>query len=180
MMEEKELSKLEQAIVVAHSMRRILSSYEHFERTSNLEILSKRLRKFLLKREKINKKSFILATEFERVFWMNVTNKYDKKTKILALDFSISLYSYYGEILSKYSDVSPKLMEKIDVLAADVDVPSEEIYSMERNDKDLLTTYVTMFEPYSGVKMRKSLFAGKKLTIKNNLIVEGKKVASGF
>jgi len=179
-METEKLSKLEQAIVVAHGMRRILSSYKHFERTAHLETLSKRLRKFLIQREVKNNKSFIFATEFERVFWMNVTEKYDKSTKILALDFVTSLYSYYGEILSKYSDVSKKLMEKIDVLAADVDVSSEEVYSMEQNDKDLLTTYVTMFEPYSGIKMRKSLFAGKKLTIKNNLIIEGKKVASGF
>ena len=174
------LTKLEQAIVVAHGMRRILSNYKHNERTASLETLAKRLKKFLLKREKSNKRSFIFATEFERIFWLNVTDKYDKTTRILALDFVTSLYSYYGDILSRYSDISPKLMEKIDILANEADATSEEIYEMEQNDKDLLTTYVNMFEPYSSVKMRKSLFAGKKLTIKNNLIIEGKTLDEKF
>jgi len=176
----QQLTKLEQAIVVAHGMRRILSNYKHFERTAHLETLSKRLKKFLLQREKSNTKSFILATEFEKVFWENVTDKYDKKTKILALDFVTSLYSYYGEILNKYSSISPTLMEKIDLLANETDASSEEIYEMEQNDKNLLTTYVTLFEPYSGIKMRKSLFAGKKLIIKNNLIIEGRTLDEKF
>ncbi len=174
------LTKLEQAIVIAHSMRRFTSNFKHFERTANLEKLSARLSKFLHKRERTNRKNFIMATEFERVFWTNVTQEYNKKTKILALDFISQLYSYYGEILAKYSGISPKLMQKIDLLATDIDATSDEIVEMESNDDNLLATYVTLFEPYSGISLRKSLFSGKKLTIKNNLILEGKTVDVKF
>ena len=174
------LNNLEQTIVLAHVMRRILSNFKPHERTKNLEVLTMRLRKFLIKRERTNIKSFIFATEFERVLWLNVTDKYDKHTKILALDFVCSLYDYFKDNLSKFADVNEKLMEKISLLATDIECSSQEAYEMEQNDDDLLSTFITLFEPHSGVSLKKSLFAGKKLTIKNNLIIEGKKIASGF
>jgi len=174
------LNNLEQTIVVAHVMRRILSNFEPHERTKNLQILATRLKKFLLKRERTNKRSFIFATEFERVLWLNATDKYDKHTKILALDFVCNLYDYFKDKLSRFADINEKLMEKISLLATDIECSSQDAYEMEQNDNDLLSTFITLFEPHSGVSLRKSLFAGKKLTIRNNLIIEGKKIASGF
>jgi len=176
----QKLTKLEQMIVVAHVMRRITSHFKTHERTSAIEVLLKRLRKFLLQKERKNKKSFIFATEFEKVLWLNVTDKYDKKTKILALDFVSSLFAYFESDLDKYANITQKVIQKIDINVSNLDISSTEAYEMEQNDNDLLSTFITMFKPYSGIGLKKSLFAGKKLTIKNNLILEGKKIASGF
>ncbi len=176
----KKLDKLEQTIVLAHVIRRIMSNFKAHERTSSLEALVSRLTKFLFVRERTNRKSFVFATEFERVLWLNVTDKYDKHTKILALDFICSMYDYFDVQLKRFANISPKLMEKISIRAVDIDIDSKDIYEMEQNDNDLLNTFITIFEPYSGVGLKKSLFSGKKLIIKNNRILEGKAVASGF
>ena len=174
------LDKLSQAIVVAHVMRRILGTYSHSERVKPIEEVMSRTKKFLLIRERKNKKIFIFATEFERVLWQNVTDKYDKKTKILALDFTSMVYDYFPEIMSKHANINQKLMDKISVLAGMVEVEKDDLRDMESNDKDLLTTFITQFQEHSGVGMRKSLFQGKKLIIAGNLICEGKTLKAGF
>ena len=174
------LNELEQAIVVAHVMRRIMSNFKPGDRVSSIETVMIRLSKFLKKRQRTNTKSFIYATEFERVLWMNVTDKYDKKTKIMALDFVSKVYEYFPNIMNKYAGLSNKIMEKLAFLATTVEVSSSECYEMERNDDDLLSTFINQFEPYSGVGLRKSLFSGKKNVIKNNMIIDGIKIAEGF
>ena len=98
-MQKEKLTNLELAIISAHTVRRFLMGYKPHERTSAIEQMLKKISKFLRHREKTNLKIFTFATEFERVLWQNVTDKYDKHTKIFALGFTISVYSYYGDHL---------------------------------------------------------------------------------
>ena len=179
-MKEEILPNLQQAIIVAHVMRRFLCHYEIHERTKSMQILSTRLSKFLKQRERKNAKDFIFATEFERVLWTNVTDSYDKKTKIFIIDFIVQIHSYFEDIMTRFANVSPKLMLEVASCDPLQNVDSDTCVEVEANDDDLLSTFLKHFEPYSGVSKRKSLFSGKKLTLKNNLIIEGKKVADGF
>ena len=175
-----ELTDLQIAIVTAHSMRRFMKNYEAHERTAVIEKVMMRLHKFLKQRERSNFKDFVYATEFERVFWTNVTENYDKKTKIFAIDFVTKLYDYFPNQMSRYVDLSEKLMLQFGMAQNNTTVSDDICLEITKNDNDFISTYINLFEPYSGVKLRKSLLAGKKLTIKNNLIIEGKKIAEGF
>ena len=176
----EELNKLEISIIVVHTIRRMMRNFEPHERTSSIETLLKRTGVFLRRREKTNRKNFIIATEFERRLWNNTTNDYDKETKIFAIDFSCKLYNYFEVHLSKYTDISVALMDKVAIQHNPTEVSINESFNIEESDDDLLNTYIKLFEPFSNVSLKKSLFAGKKLTLKNNLILENKIIKDGF
>ena len=178
-MSEK-LSPLIQSMVLSHIVRRFLLNFAFSERTKQLEVVLKRVTRLLKKREKSNFRDFVFAEKFEKVLWQNATEQYHKETPILGVDFVVSLYFYYPAILNRYAGLSEKNMLDF---AASVDsshIGSNEYRELESNDDDLLSTFVKLYEPYSGVGLKKSAFAGKLLTIKNNLIIEGKSVKDGF
>jgi len=174
------LPNLQQAIIVAHIMRRFLTHYKSHERTKAMQVLSTRLAKFLKTRQRTNPKDFIFATEFERVMWTNITDRYDKKTRVFAIDFVVQVHGYFEEIMTKFANVSPKLMLQVASCEPLSETDSETCVEIEANDYDLLSTFLEVFYPHSGVSKRKSLFSGRKLTIKNNLILEGKEVDRKF
>ena len=179
-MQHSRLSNIELAIITAHTMRRFILSFAPHERTNTMDRVITRLRKFLIQREKANFKEFVFATELERVLYQNATDSYDKETPILALDFVTRLYDYFEPQLKKHAHINPKDMLSLGIIMTRHDLDSKQSYLLEKNSGDLLDTYIKILEPYSGVPLKKSLFAGKKLTIKNNLIIERKKVANGF
>ena len=174
------LPNLQQAIIISHVMRRFLTHYKPHERTKSMQIVSTRLSKFLKERERKNKRDFIFSTEFERVLWGNITDKYDKKTRIFAIDFIVQVHGYFEDIMTKFVNVSPKLMLQVASCDPLAETDSKTCYEIEQNDNDLLSTFLEQFYPYSGVAKRKSLFSGKKSTLVNNLIIDGKKVKEGF
>jgi len=176
----KKLSNIEITIVVAHTMRRFLSNFEIHERTKEIDEVLRRTKRFLMRRERLNNTEFVYATKLERAVYHNAVPAFSSDTPIFALDFSVRLYDYFQTQLNKYASVNPKLIEKIDIAANKRVVDSKKEYEIESNSSDLLDEFIKQFEPLSGVALKKSLFAGKKLTIKNNMILEGKEVANGF
>lgn len=177
---KKELTDLQIAIVVSHLMRRFMTNFKPHERTTAIEKVMMRLTKFLKQRERTNFKDFVYATEFERVIWENATESYDKSTPIFGINFVASLYEYFDTILNRYVKLSPKIMIRFSMVHNETGVSDDECMEIEGNDSDLLSTFIKLFEPYSDVGIRISPMAGMKLTIKNNLIIEGKKLAKGF
>jgi len=175
-----QLTKLQIAIIVAHSMRRMLRNFEPHEQTQLFAKVSRKIKKFLMEKQKKVLNDFVFATEYERILWQNATDKYDKQTPIFGMAFVSELHEYFSEIAQKYIKVSSKEIEKLGVKYDGVNVDSKKGYEIESNGTDLLSTYIKLFEKDSGVGVKKSLFQGKKLIIKNNLIIEGKRVASGF
>lgn len=174
------LPKLQQAIVVAHIMRRFMTHYKSDERTKSMQVLSTRLSKFLKQRQRTNLTDFIQATELEKGLWDNVTNKYDKDTRVFVIDFIVQVHGYFSEIMTKYANVSDRLMLDVAKCNPLANTDSATCIEIESNDSDLLSTFLEHFYPYSGVKKRVSIFSGKKLTIKNNLILEGKELSEQF
>ena len=176
----KELSTRKIAIILVHSMRRLLTKFEPHERTKHMELVLKRLKKYNMHQEKVNKREFIFAIEFERVFWQNVTDKYDKETPVFGVNFVADLYTAYEQLLHKQTKISFKHIENMgkDYLGGEIE--SKKMREIEDNNDSLVNTYIDMFEPYSGVARKRSAFAGKKLIIKGNLITEGKEVKEGF
>lgn len=177
---EAKLSGIETAIVVSHTMRRFMLNFEPHERTRVMDRVITRLKKFLIHREKVNFKEFFSATELEKRLYLNAVNSYDKNTSILALEFVTSLYEYFKPQLKKYVHLNEKDMLNIGMIMTKTSLDSKKSYEFEKNSGDLLNTYIMKLEPFTGVGVKKSPFAGKKLTIKNNMIIDGKKIASGF
>lgn len=176
----EKFSELIQAIIIAHSMKRLLKGFEPHERNKAVETVMQRLYKFLKQRERTNLKDFIFATEFERTHWQQVTDDYDKSTPLYAINTAATLCDYFDVIMNRYAKLSPKVMEKFGITHNNNDSSREECFMIEQNDGSFVSTYIEKFEPFSGVSVRKSPFAGRKLTIKNNLIIEGKKIAEEF
>ena len=185
-MSEEKLSDLKIALIVAHSMNRLLMHFSHKivngkpERNNNFNVVLSRINKFLRKRERTNKTDFVFATEFERIFWLNVTDSYTKETPIFAINIVSIFYDYFPELLKKYVGLNENIMMKLAGIHTRTKWDKKQMYEIEQIDDSFSSSYIKMLYPYSGVELRKSLFAGKLLTIKNNLIVEGKKVKEGF
>jgi len=177
----KKLTDLQIAIIVSHSMRRFLKNFEPHERTKAVEKVMVRLHRFLFRAEKANLKDFVFATEYERILWQNTAYEYEKSTAISSVNFVNVLYDYFGSTICKSTDLTPKLMQKFsEVKDNDREYDSNDIYKFESNSNSITSTYIKLFEKDSGIGLKRSLFAGKKITIKNNLIIEGKKIAEGF
>ena len=174
------LNKRQIALVLVHSSRRMLVNFKPHERTKHFELIAKRYTKFLKQTERKFIKDFVFATEFEKVFWKNVTDKYDKSTPVFGVHFVADLYDYYEAILKKHTMVSFKHIELMGKDYTGGEVERSEMRSIEDNNNDLLSTYVSMFEEYTGIGLKKNLFQGKKLLIKNNIITDGKEVRDGF
>lgn len=175
------LTNIEIAIVASHTIRRFLKQFEIHERTKEIDEVLRRTKKFLKKRERVNFAEFKYATEIERSSYHNAVLAFSGDTPVFALDFAVRLYEYYEPQLKRHANINPKLIEKIDIAAASKRVVEREReYEIESNSTDLLDEYVKQLAPLTGVELKKSAFAGKKLTIKNNMIIDGKKVAAGF
>lgn len=179
-MQKVKLQDFEIAIIVAHTMRRFMSNFKPHERNSTFEKVLKRLTKMLLQRERTNTAAFINATEYERELWLKATGSYDGSVPIFAVDFVCSVYEYFEKQMHKHANLNPKLMEKMNMIHNTTEVDSKTAHEIEKNDSDLLSTYIKLFEKDSGVALKKSLFGGKKLILKNNLIIEGKELVDDF
>lgn len=185
--EAEKLSPLIQAMVIGHSMNRLLKQFDFHivsggksERNNNFDKVLLRINKMLKSREKTNLKDFIFAEEYEKILWKNTTYSYDKKTPIFAINVVSSLYEYFSSIMLRYANLNENIMEKLSMIHSVTDIDSKEFFDIEQNDSSFINTYIKIFEPHSGVGVKKSLFSGKKLTLKNNLIIEGKKIAEEF
>lgn len=170
------LSNLQVALVVCNVMGRILSNYSWQEQPSSLKVLNARIRKFMISRAKSNQKEFMEAMLIERAVWKKTTESFDAKTPLFVVDLVCKLYSYYSEPLNKYAKISDKIIDRVSLIQ-NVSISTD--VQLEFNDDDIMDKFSELFEPFSGIK-RKSAFSGKKSLVKNNMILEGKKIAEGF
>ena len=174
------LSSIQIAMITSHTIRRFLRNFQPHERTLEIEQTLVRTKKFLMQRQRINLREFIYCEKLETALYENACASFSGDTPVFALDFTVRLYGYYEAPLKRHVNITPKMMEKIDLSATKRVVDRSKEYEIESNSSDLLDEYIKQLEPLTGVKLKKSAFAGKKLTIKNNMILDGKEVASGF
>jgi len=153
---DKNLTRIQIAIIVSHSMRRMLKHFEPHEQTKLFSKVSRKIFKFLIRKQKESARDFVIATEYERILYLNATEKYDKETPIFGMFFVSELYEYFDEIIYKYVNISSTEIEKLGVKYNGGGVDSETSYLIEKNGTDLLSTYIKLFEKDSGVCLKKS------------------------
>ena len=175
-----QLTSRQQAMITGHTMMRFLKNFKSHERSKHLEKLMKRLHKMIIGHARKEHQEAIFVSEFEKLLWIEATKKYEEGHPIIGIDFCALVYSYYAAPLKKYGNISEKLIEEVQVHAKSDHIPSDEYIELESNGEDILSVYIKELEPHSGIGLRVSLFAGRRLTLKNNLILEGKKVKDGF
>ena len=128
-------------------------------------------------RMRTNRVEVLAALAIESRVWHETTSSFAGDTPMFAVDTVSKLYYTFPKQLCRFADLSEKLMEKFSMIHNDFD---DEHAHLEDNDNELVSKFIEIFEPYSGVGAKKSAVKGLKLNVKNNLIIEGKKIAKGF
>lgn len=172
-----QLTQLQIAIVVANVISRVLSNYKHYEQPKAMQEVSSRIGKMMRSRYRTNQKEFNQAMRIEMRVWREVVMNFDNETPLYVVDLATKLHSHYEEPLKRFANLSEKVMERLGALTSSLDDAKVEL---ESNDNNIVNKFIDIFEPYSGVKRKRSLLAGRGLIIKNNLIIEGAQLAEGF
>ena len=82
------------------------------ERAKPIDTIRRRIKKFMFRRARINKREFLEATAIANSVWVSAVNHFaEKKMKIDAVSTIVGLYSLYEEPLSKFAGIHHKQME---------------------------------------------------------------------
>ncbi len=164
------MTNLEKALIGSSLINTIFHEYEVSELTSSGELVRKRIAKFMRQRGKSNRKIFIQAIKKTDKAWKKTINEFAKqKLSIEAKATIAAIYNYMPNDLENFANVQDKHIEQFMITAVDD-------YEAEKNSSVVIDYLMADL----GIEKKKSLFAGKKFTIKNNLIIDGKQIAVGF
>lgn len=164
------MTDLEKSLIGASLINTIFMEYKQGELTNAGELVRKRIGKFMRQRGKTNRKICLSAIKKTDKAWRETINHFAKKElKIEAKSTIAAIYNYLPKEMEKFANIQDKHIEQFMILATDN-------FEAEKNS----STVVDYLMKEIGVEKKKSLFSGKKLTLKNNLIIEGNKIASGF
>jgi len=177
---ESKLTSRQQAVITGHTMMRFLKNFHPHERSKHLEKLMQRLHKLIIGEAKRDRVQGAFTSEFEKLLWVRATEAHGARSPIIGIDFCALIYGYYAAPLKKYGNISEKLIEDMQAATTSDHIPSDEYRELEDTGDDILSIYIKELEPHTGVSLRRSAFAGKKFILKNNMIIEGKKIKDGF
>jgi len=164
------MTNLQKAISAATLINTLFSEYKVGELNSTAEKVRKKCAKFMRQRAKSNRADYITAVNATDEAWRKSIDHFAKyEMKIEAKTTISAIYNYFAPEMQKFLKLSEKQMEKF---AIDSTSDAE----AEANS----STVVDYLVQQMGIEKKKSAFAGKKLTIKNNIILDGKIVKDGF
>ena len=161
---------LEKALIGASLINTIFMEYGQGELSSSGELVRKRIGKFMRQRAKTNRKTLLNAIKTTDKAWRKTINHFaNDRLSIEAKTTIAVIYKYLEKDLEKFANIKDKDMEMFSIqTTSDLEA--------EKNS----TTIIDYLMNEIGIEKKKSLFSGKKLIIKNNLIVDGFKIAQGF
>jgi len=164
------MTNLQKAISAATLMNTLFFEYKAGQLNTTGEKVRKKVAKFMRQRAKSNKSDYIFSVQKTDEAWRATIDHFAKyKMKIEAKTTISAIYNYFAPEMQKFLKLSEKQMEKF---AIDSTSDAE----AEANS----STVVDYLVQQMGIEKKKSAFAGKKLTIKNNIILDGKIVKDGF
>ena len=164
------MTHIQRSIIAATLMHTILQEYEVGEMNSTGQKVARKVRKYMQRRARISRKEFMEMLQLTDRAWRETINHFAKeKLKIEAKTTIACIYNNLQEECEKQIGIKEKLFEKfmIDMF----DDPEAE------HNSDKVVEYLL---DVIGIKAKQSAFSGKRLTIANNLIVEGKDVDERF
>jgi len=164
------MTNLQKAIAASTLIDNLFRTYKAGELNSTGEKVRKKCAKFIRQRLKSNRQDFLAAVKKTDEAWEKTKNHFAKeKLKIEAKTTITAIYNYFAPEMQKHLKLTEKQMEQFSIISSD-DAEAEANSS----------TVIDYLVEQMGIEKKKSAFAGKKLTIVNNLILDGKKIAEGF
>ncbi len=164
------MTNLQKAIAAATLINTLFNEYEAGALNSTGEKIRKKCAKFMRQRASINRQDFLTAVTATDKAWIATINHFIKeKMKIEAKTTIAAVYNYFASEMQKFLKLTEKQMEQFAIISTD-DAEAEANSS----------TVIDYLVEEMGIEKNKSAFAGKKLIIKNNLILERKQIAEGF
>jgi len=164
------MTNLQKAIAASTLMNTLFNEYKAGDLNSTGEKVRKKCAKFMRQRANSNRQDFLVAVKATDEAWRNTINYFAKeKLKIEAKTTITAIYNYFAPEMQKHLKLTEKQMEQFSIISTD-DAEAEANSS----------TVIDYLVEQMGIEKKKSAFAGKKLTIVNNLILDGKKIAEGF
>ena len=164
------MTNLQKAIAAATLINTLFNEYKAGQLNSTGEKVRKKIAKFMRQRSKTNEADFIFSVKKTDEAWRKAINHFAKENmKIEAKTTITAIYNYFAPQMQKFLKLSEAQMEKFAIMGTD-DAEAEANSS----------TVVDYLVEQMGIEKKKSAFAGKKLIIKNNLILERKQIAEGF
>ena len=164
------MTNLQKAIAASTLMNTLFNEYKAGELNSTGEKVRKKCAKFMRQRANSNRQDFLLAVKKTDEAWRNTINHFAKENmKIEAKTTIAAIYNYFDPEMQKFLKLTEKQMEQFTIITTD---------DAEAESNSI--TVIDYLVEQMGFEKRKSAFAGKKLTIVNNLILDGKKIAEGF
>ena len=161
---------LEKSIICSSLIDMMFHNYGHKELNSSGQLVRKRIAKFMRHRGKVNHKLTVSVINKCDLAWRKTISNFLKQNmKIEAKSTIAAIYNYFPNEIKKFTKVTDEHIEKFMIVSVDD-------YEAEKNS----SVVVDFLMKELGFEKKKSLFAGKKLTLKNNLIIEGKQVREGF
>ena len=163
-------SGLRKSLIGVSLMNSLFMSYKQGELNSSGELVRKRVAKLMRQRSNSNHQLCLDVIKDTDIAWRKTVNHFLKDNmRIEAKSTITAIYNYMAEDIEKYAGITDKHIEMFMIQTVD-DLQAEKNSSIvvDYLMKDL------------GIAKKRSLFAGKLNTIKNNLIIEGKTLASGF
>jgi len=134
---------LQNAIIVSSIVGSIMSSYDVTipeERKKPINEIRRRIKKFMYRRSRSNKKEFLESIKIADSIWRDTVNYFaEKHLKIDAVFTILGLYNKYADEMSKYANVREKQMERYsyDANSGEVEFTSYEVsdYMLEKLSK---------------------------------------------
>ncbi len=162
------MNNLEKAMMGATLINTLFHEYKPGELAKSGEKIRGRIAKFIRQRSKSNQKMYVEVIMKADEAWRKTINEY-KTTSIESKSTIAKIYDYFGKELERFANVKDKDIELFTMQMTD-DAEAE------HNSRMVVDFLVQQM----GIERRKSLFEGKRLQIKNELILEGKTVKDGF
>lgn len=164
------MSNLEKSLICASMINTIFSEYKAGELKGSGELIRSRIAKFMRQRSKTNRKLVLDVIKKSDKAWRNTINHFAKQqVKIEAKTTIAEIYNYIPLEIEKFTNVKESDIEKFTMAVTDNFEAEQGSYKVVEYLMDQL-----------GFEKKKSLFSGKKLTIKNNMILDGLEVKECF
>jgi len=147
----KNTTQLQNAIMISSIIGSIMSNYDPAiaaDRKKPINEIRRRIKKFMFKRSRSNKKELNEAISIADNAWKNCINHFaEQNIKIDAVSTVVRLYDLYADAMSKHANIHDKQMEAyaLDAYTGDIEMTS---YEVSDYILDELSTY-------TGVKRRK-------------------------
>ena len=107
------ISNLQIAIIYSSCIGSLVNEWNPNESTRAINDLKIQIKKFMFKRSRTNKKEFLIAIKIGNMAWKKSIDHFAKESlKIDAYSIVIALWGKQSEILTKFTTLSEKRIEK--------------------------------------------------------------------